>query len=945
MSMITETRQHTGRRSAPAVVVRWGLAVLLAAFMIGPVVGQNTSPDKPSKKPMKPNTSPILPLGQFHGVSISKVCESPKKVGESLSCDVILGYDDDFGDTIRILTANDRINPGPDETLLPMEIIAVFGNTTATVGGPLPVLIGPAGSTLSGLPGLPEPGVVVFQQNTYVIQADDPDPLPDRAEITVQDLCDAPGTVGCSSLEGIVSFPASTDIINPSLTIEKTADPTIICPGPPGTSVTYTYVVTNTGDTPLETVVVVDDGCAPVMGPLSGDVDNDNILDIAEEFLDVNGNGVWDPGEPIIMDNGNGVWDDTEVWTYECTTVLNAGFTNTATVTAAPVGFPECVLEETAQATVTEYPRPVANPDNGGICNGQDTMICANPSGGSGAPYTFDWTGPGGFTSTDECITVSVPGSYCVVVTDSNGCASIEACGLVVLNPDPTCAIQGLVDVCALSSNVYSGPAGMASYLWTIAGDGAIVGPNNLQTVQVLAGAIGGSYTLTLDIVDANGCPGSCQLIVEIIDCTVTEEPGWNWVDNVITLTGDQPTYWSALTGLPGVGGMAPFTSLDPGFPPGRPAMDGTTDRVLRGYALAWAVDSITGDPIGWNHLSGHGTIVNYRDGFAWEYNTWSFRRINENDGGTVSLAMDGVDYAHAPDLLLFNFQAVGSTAWSGPRQIDSNTDVTLHPVDVDLRQENDGPVTTKADFSIWNMNEVKFSETHRCITCWDQQLLSLYGTPNSFLLDHLQTDHGKARVDGKASQVCNVDVDPGDGAFPPADPANPQPGESNHPDDVVSQDAALLGVTARMLTFDGAGGDAGAAGSNMWVLGCQDAEVQADEMSSPPPEGGICEDRVSSTDKGSLLYFSKIELRWDANGFLVQDTFLSLTNDYPDDVTVQLYFINGDAPIAAPMPATQGEGQGQDALLDLLRTIGPDTDKETIKQRLDEVLEGLVRP
>jgi hypothetical protein len=34
-------------------------------------------------------------------------------------------------------------------------------------------------------------------------------------------------------------------------------------------------------------------------------------------------------------------------------------------------------------------------------------------------------------------------------------------------------------------------------------------------------------------------------------------------------------------------------------------------------------------------------------------------------------------------------------------------------------------------------------------------------------------------------------------------------------------------------------------------------------------------QDRVSSTEKGSLLIFSKVEIRWDATGSLIQDTFM----------------------------------------------------------------------
>jgi hypothetical protein len=54
-------------------------------------------------------------------------------------------------------------------------------------------------------------------------------------------------------------------------------------------------------------------------------------------------------------------------------------------------------------------------------------------------------------------------------------------------------------------------------------------------------------------------------------------------------------------------------------------------------------------------------------------------------------------------------------------------------------------------------------------------------------------------------------------------------------------------------------------------------------------------QDRVSATEKGSLLYFSKVELRWNSSGDLVQDTFICLTNDATEDVLVQMYFVNGD--------------------------------------------------
>ncbi|MBL0047187.1 MAG: choice-of-anchor L domain-containing protein [Bacteroidetes bacterium] len=57
-------------------------------------------------------------------------------------------------------------------------------------------------------------------------------------------------------------------------------------------------------------------------------------------------------------------------------------------------------------------------------CNGSTTgSITSNPSGGT-APYTFTWTGPGGFTSNAQSPSGLGAGTYCVTVSDVNGCTN-----------------------------------------------------------------------------------------------------------------------------------------------------------------------------------------------------------------------------------------------------------------------------------------------------------------------------------------------------------------------------------------------------------------------------------------------------------------------------------------------------------------------------------------
>jgi hypothetical protein len=305
-----------------------------------------------------------------------------------------------------------------------------------------------------------------------------------------------------------------------------------------------------------------------------------------------------------------------------------------------------------------------------------------------------------------------------------------------------------------------------------------------------------------------------------LIEVCEREHLGWNWVDVKILLTGNEPTYWSAATGLPK--GVSPFTILDPGMPPGRPDPDGSGNRVLRGFIVAWAVNNV-GQEIRWNHLKGDALLVNYMNGSAWEYNAYAFSALSVAHGevvptsipGTTTIDLDGIEYDAVFDELLLDFYAVGSTAFSGAgRVVTVNTDLTLMPMDIDLRQDNEGPVTTKARFEIWNMNEWKFSGTERCITCWDQTLLSNYDVPNHFLLFNLQTNKGKARIDGIASPVvCDI------------------------PElDIVSQDSALLGVVMKHLNFDG-GVDYAQAGMNLVGLGVETAQILADVTGQAPEE------------------------------------------------------------------------------------------------------------
>jgi hypothetical protein len=326
-------------------------------------------------------------------------------------------------------------------------------------------------------------------------------------------------------------------------------------------------------------------------------------------------------------------------------------------------------------------------------------------------------------------------------------------------------------------------------------------------------------------------------------DLLEREHPGWNWMDHSGRLTQNEPTYFSVLTGL--AAGGPPFTALDPGDPPGRPDPDGVPGaRVLRGYAVAWAVDRF-GHEINWNHLSGSATLVNYAHQAAWEYNAFAYQARCLPQGadpldctlfdanGTCCLAeaipgqldLDGFQYDIGFDKLLLDFYTVGSQAFAdGGVSVMLDTDLTLLPTMMDLRQDSGGPVTTKAHFDIWNQNEDGFSGTIRCITCWDQTLLSNYKLPNHFMMSAIHTDKGKARVDGVQSDVCHYG--PCEDAIGDQTPIL-IPGW-------CSQDASLLGVVAKILGFSGAASARGYSGMTLVGQGVEAGHILADIIELP---------------------------------------------------------------------------------------------------------------
>jgi len=193
-----------------------------------------------------------------------------------------------------------------------------------------------------------------------------------------------------------------------------TADLEVIKTGPasitPGQNIIYTLTVTNNGPATAPIATLTD--VLPV------EVTN------ATYTLDGAAQGNW-TGTLVMNAVPNGE-SHVVVITGKVDCAATAAFTNTATVsltlltdpdmsnnTSSATTTPGNFLQVSGTATATSCP---------GAANGS---IDITTTGGT-APYFFSWTGPNGFTSTDEDITGLQAGTYTATVTDANECEVVE---------------------------------------------------------------------------------------------------------------------------------------------------------------------------------------------------------------------------------------------------------------------------------------------------------------------------------------------------------------------------------------------------------------------------------------------------------------------------------------------------------------------------------------
>ncbi len=376
----------------------------------------------------------------------------------------------------------------------------------------------------------------------------------------------------------------------PAITIDSTYYTPFICAGNTGQvyveasggtgSLTYDIGSSGqaTGDfTGLSsgtyTVTVTDENsCTNTAGPF--DLQDNPAINISDTHTDVDCNGNATGSIDVTVTGGNDPYSYS--WTGPgAFTSTNEDINGLVAGTYDLTVTDSVNCTETYSVTITEpAPLTITNDSTNDIsCNGAgDGAIYITVNGGT-TPFTFNWTGPAPFSSTNEDITNLEAGIYSVVVTDSNSCTATFSDTIneplpISVNIDTIIDVScnGLCDG-AINITVTNGTAPY-SFNWS--------GPSGYSSAsEDISGLCAGDYDLT--VTDVNNCTQTIRATVnELPALTVSEthvDPTCNSSNNGsidLTVSGGTGagTYiynWSTADGSGLVNGQEDQDSLTAG--------------------------------------------------------------------------------------------------------------------------------------------------------------------------------------------------------------------------------------------------------------------------------------------------------------------------------------------------------------------------------------------
>ncbi len=379
----------------------------------------------------------------------------------------------------------------------------------ATFTGALSGTINPGGLTITSGACV---GVTPSATQLYTLTVQGPTPCPSVnaiAQVTVQS-CTPPTVIAGN--DGPVCLGGSA-----SLTATTIAGATYAWTGPNGfLSNLQNPTITNAaiGDAGAYTVIATLDGCASTP---STTVLTVNAPPSITSFT-ANPGSIAAGGSSQLCATYSGLSatiapGGLPIASGGCLTVNPA---TTTTYTLTVLGAAPCVAT-TAQATVNVNcvppPQPTAS-SNSPVCAGGSLFLSTPTVAGA----SYGWTGPNGFTSTQQNpsipnVTLAAAGTYDVTVT-VGGCTSPAGSTVVVINDTPSVSISAPASICSGASGSASIANPGGAIQWFITG-GTFTSGTSSPTVTYTAGS-GTSVSLTVNAQNAAGCGTSASQTIPI---------------------------------------------------------------------------------------------------------------------------------------------------------------------------------------------------------------------------------------------------------------------------------------------------------------------------------------------------------------------------------------------------------------------------------------------
>jgi len=257
---------------------------------------------------------------------------------------------------------------------------------------------------------------------------------------------------------------------------------------------------------------------------------------------------------------------------------IDAAGTYTVTVTAAN----GCTASGSTDVIINALPTPTAS-SNSPVCVGSSLYLTSNEGGGneiisngggyhsmiSGGGDSYSWTGPNGFTSTDQDpyidnVTISATGTYIVTVTDGNGCQNTASTDVTV-NPIPAAPTNVMATpsaiYCSDTSKLSATSAGNMIFWYTDASGGTSIGSSNSGDNFNVTPLITTTYYAETDsaCASATRIPVTVTVTSNVVAPTnVTATPplvcAGNTTNLNATATGDQIFWYTSATGGTAIG-------------------------------------------------------------------------------------------------------------------------------------------------------------------------------------------------------------------------------------------------------------------------------------------------------------------------------------------------------------------------------------------------------